>query len=122
MTEDKKEKHWWSDLNDTWSTDKVTYLTAGNKLSANDKNYFLGDFVFHRFFGTDDYDAKYVKVVMVEAKKWDKWTQWLEHHRAKDTLLPIYVRPVEHVLMSKKSFRIIRWVDEYRPFDFFPTY
>jgi len=119
---DKKKNYWWSDLNDCWSQDKVTYLTAGQGLDATSDKHFMGDFVFHRFFGTDDHDAKHVKVVMVEAKKWDKWTQWLEKHRADKTLLPIYVVPVEQVLMSKKSFRIVRWVDEYRPFDFFPTY
>lgn len=121
MTEDKKD-HWWSNLNDTWSKDKVTYLTAGQGLDATSRQHFMGDFVFHRFFGTDDYDAKHVKVVMVEAKKWDKWNQWLKNHRADKTLLPIYAVPVEQILMSKKSFRIVRWVDEYRPFDFFPAY
>ena len=82
----------------------------------------MGDFVFHRFFGTDDYDIKNVKVVMVEVKEWNKWTQWLENNRVDKALLPIYVTPVEQVLMSKKSFRIVKWVDEYRPFDFFPAY
>lgn len=121
MTEDKKDS-WWSNLNDVWSQERVTYLTAGQGLDATSDKHFLGDYVFHRFFGTDDYDIKNVKVVMVEVKKWDKWTQWLETNRVGKSLLPIYVTPVEQILMSKKSFRIVKWVDEYRPFDFFPAY
>ena len=115
-------KNWWSDLNDIWSGDKVVYSSSGDGVSPDSPNHFLGDFVFHRFFGTDDHDAKNVRIVMVEAQKWTQWTEWLEVHRTDRKLLPIYVSPLEQVIMSKKSFRIVRWVDEYRPFDFFPNY
>ncbi len=115
-------KHWWSDLNDTWSGDKVMYLASGEGVKTTDSDYFLGDFVFHRFFGTDDYDVKHVRIVMVETQKWTQWTEWLEKHRTDKKLLPIYARPLEQVIMAKKSFRVVRWVDEYRPFDFFPAY
>lgn len=115
-------KHWWSDLNDVWSGEKIVYLSSGEGIDATSRDHFLGDFVFHRFFGTDDYDVKHVRIVMVEAKKWSQWTKWLEEHRTDQKLLPLYVSPLEKVIMSKKSFRIVRWVDEYRPFDFFPSY
>ena len=115
-------KNWWSDLNDEWSGEKVVYLSSGDGVKNNSSDYFLGDFVFHRFFGTDDYDAKSVRIVMVEAQKWTQWTEWLEVHRTDKKMLPLYVSPLEQIIMSKKSFRIVRWVDEYRPFDFFPNY
>ncbi len=84
-----------------------------------DNEHWLGDLVFHRFFSSDDYDPRNVKVVLVEANKWNKWQRWLEKHKTKNTMTPVYVHPVEQVLISRKSFRIIKWVDEYRPFDFF---
>lgn len=108
---------WWEDLNDVWSDKKVTYLASGGK-DPNDPNYWMGDFVFHRFFGTDDYDATAVRTVLVEAKHWNEWIEWLKHHTVGKSLLPLYTRPLEHIIMSHKGFRIIKWVDEYRPFEF----
>lgn len=109
---------WWEDLNDVWSTKKVTYLSSGGKASPTEPNYWLGDFIFHRFFGTDDYDSTIVRTVLVEAKYWTEWLEWLKQHSVGKSLLPLYVRPLEHVVMSHKGFRIIKWVDEYRPFEF----
>lgn len=118
--DDGSKEFWWEGLNDTWSKDRITYLAAGDKVDATDGNHFLGDFVFHRFFGTDDEDARTVKAVLVEVERWHEWTQWLKQHTANNSILPLYVHPLEQVIMTKKSFRIVRWVDEYRPFDLFP--
>ena len=119
MSDENKEL-WWENLNDTWSRDRVTYLTVGESVDATDSKHFLGDFVFHRFFGTDSDDARTIKAVLVEVEKWHEWSQWLKQHTASNSILPPYVHPLEQVVMTKKSFRIIRWVDEYRPFDLFP--
>ena len=108
---------WWEGLNDTWSKEKVTFLTSGNSIDNTKHDYFLGDFVFHRFFGTDDKDIKIVRTLLIEVKRWDEWIQWLKIHQANKSLLPLYVRPLEQVIMSKKSFRIVKWVDEFQPFD-----
>lgn len=113
-------EEWWMNLNDTWSEEPTTYLTAGN--NKNPQENFMGDLVFHRFFGADEDNPKDVKVVLVEAKKWNQWNQWLEKNRNKRKLfVPKYVHPIESVIMSRKSFRIIKWVDEYRPYDLFPN-
>ena len=120
MSDDMKE--WWRDLHDVWSKDAATFVVSGKGID-NSTTAFMGDFVFHRFFGTDDYDSKNVRTVLVEAKKWDKWNEWLEKKRNKKSLfVPRYVHPLETIIMSKKSFRVIKWVDEYRPYDFFPQY
>jgi len=114
-----REEPWWAGLNDCWSQDRTVFLTSGEGLDPMDNEHWLGDLVFHRFFSSDDYDPRNVKVVLVEANKWNKWQRWLEKHKTKNTMTPVYVHPVEQVLISRKSFRIIKWVDEYRPFDFF---
>ncbi len=116
------DKPWWLDLNDTWSNDKIVYLTSGEDVSPTDKDYYMGDMVFHRFFGSDDYDAKSVRSVLVEAHKWTQWNKWLEEHRTSNALIPLYVHPIDKVLISRRSFRITKWVDEYRPYDFFNDY
>ena len=121
MSDDNENKEfWWEGLNDTWSRDRVTYLTAGENVDTTEEKHFLGDFIFHRFFGTDSDDARTVRAVLVEVEKWHEWTQWLKQHTASNSILPLYVHPLEQVIMTKKSFRITRWVDEYRPFDLFP--
>lgn len=115
----REEEPWWAGLNDCWSQEKTIFLTSGEGLDPMDSEHWLGDLVFHRFFASDDYNPRNVKVVLVEANKWNKWQRWLEKHKTKDTMTPVYVHPVEQVLISRKSFRIVEWVDEYRPFDFF---
>lgn len=107
---------WWSGMHDTWSKQKVAYLVSTN---TNEPTDWLGDFIFHRFYSTDDYDPKYVKTFLVEAKNWTQWEAWLKKHKTDaKTLVPKYVHPLEQVIMSCKGFRIIQWVDEYRPFEF----
>jgi len=121
MPDDSDDKEfWWEGLDNVWSTDRVTYLTAGANINTTEGQHFLGDYVFHRFFGTDEEDARAVKTVLVEVKRWHEWTQWLKEHSASNSILPLYTQPLEHIIMSKKSFRIVKWVDEYRPFDLFP--
>jgi len=108
---------WWSGLHDTWSKQRVAYLVSTNQ-SEHPADW-LGDFVFHRFYSTDEYDPKYVKTFLVEAKRWSQWQEWLETHKTDTkTLVPKYVHPLEQVIMSCKGFRIVQWVDEYRPFEF----
>ena len=110
-------KPWWSGLNETWSKQKTSYLTSGEDCDSAD---WLGDFVFHRFYATDDYDPRKVNVFLVEAKYWTQWEEWLKKHSTNtNTLVPKYVHPVEQILISRKGFRITMWVDEYRPFEFF---
>ena len=121
MSDDMRE--WWTGLNDTWSKDPVTFLTVGKGIDPTGRNKFLGDFIFHRFFGMDNDNPKDVRAVLVEAKKWTQWLQWLEKNKVnKARLLPMYVQPLEMMIMSRKSFRVVKWVDEYRPYDFFPEY
>lgn len=116
-------REWWAGLNDTWSKDPVTYLTVGKSIDGSKENQFVGDFIFHRFFGMDDDNPKDIKVVLVEAQKWTNWMEWLEKNKVNKTrLLPSYTVTIETMIMSRKSFRIIQWVDEYRPYDFFPEY
>ncbi len=112
-----KNSPWWSGINDVWSNEKTVYLTTGDNIDSQQQ--WLGDFIFHRFYGTDDYDPREVKVFLVEAKEWSQWEHWLEKHKANNkTLVPKYVHPLEQVLITRKGFRIIKWVDEYRPFEF----
>lgn len=109
-------KPWFSGLNEIWSKQKTVYLTTGTDCDSTD---WLGDFIFHRFYATDDYDPRQVKAFLVEAKYWTQWEHWLEKHKADNkTLVPKYVHPVEQILISRKGFRITMWVDEYRPFEF----
>lgn len=110
---------WWSGLNDFWSYEKTSYLTSGNGINPLEEGQWMGDLIFHRFFSSEDFDPKNVKVVLVEDKKWKTWQRWLEKHKTSHTLLPRYAYPLEQVIVSRKSFRIVKWVDEYRPFDFF---
>lgn len=110
---------WWKNLNDIWSEDKVTFLTSGDKINANNPEYWMGDVIFHRFFGTNELDDGAIsQVVLVEAQNWDKWTQWLETHTTGKSLFPLYVIPLDQAIMSHRSFRIVKWVDEY-PLDLF---
>ena len=57
---------WWDNLDNCWSEEKTVYLTTGPGVSPVGKDYYMGDLVFHRFFGSDDYDSRNVKVVLVE--------------------------------------------------------
>lgn len=107
---------WWTGLNDVWSTSKTVYLASSDDDDVMD---FLGDFIFHRFYATDKYDPRYVKTFLVEAQRWTEWEEWLKKHKADNrTLVPKYVHPLEQIIMSRKGFRILKWVDEYSPFDF----
>ena len=109
---------WWDNLDNCWSEEKTVYLTTGPGVSPVGKDYYMGDLVFHRFFGSDDYDSRNVKVVLVELKRWTQWQEWLKTNKTSNSLLPVYAHRIEHVLISRQSFRIVRWIDEYRPFDF----
>jgi hypothetical protein len=111
--------NWWKGLNDCWSERKTVYLASSAGEDPMSKDHFMGDLIFHRFFGTDDNDVKSVRVVLVEVKNWSRWNKWLKDHDTQTSLLPLYVHRLEQVIMSRKSFRIVRWVDEYRPFDLF---
>jgi len=107
---------WWSGLNEVWSEEKTVYLAAGTNVC---EEAWSGDFVFHRFYATDDYDPRKVNTLLVEAQNWNKWNEWLKKHKTdRNTLIPKYVHPIEQVIMDRKSFRIVMWVDEYRPFEF----
>ena len=108
---------WWEGLNDMWSDKKVTYLPSGGDIEPNQADYFMGEYVFHRFFGQDDYDIKMVRTMLVEAQNWNKWLEWLEKNTVGRSLLPLYVIPLELAIISHKAFSIVKWVDEYRPFD-----
>jgi hypothetical protein len=110
-------KKWWENLDNCWSEDETVFLTSGKGIDPRRQNYFMGDFVFHRFFGSDDYDVRDVKVVLVELKNWTSWQEWFKTNKTSNSLLPLYVHNIEQVLISRKSFRIVKWVDEYRPFD-----
>ena len=48
-----KKQPWWSGLNEVWSEEKTIYLTAGSNMESDG---WLGDFIFHRFYSTDNYD------------------------------------------------------------------
>ena len=110
-------KKWWENLDNCWSEDETVFLTSGKGIDPRRQNYFMGDLVFHRFFGSDDYDVRDVKVVLVELKNWTSWQEWLKTNKTSNSLLPLYVHNIEQVLISRTSFRIVKWVDEYRPFD-----
>ena len=111
-----KKQPWWSGLNEVWSEEKTIYLTTGSNMESDN---WLGDFIFHRFYSTDNYDPRHVKVFLIEAHNWTQWEHWLKKHKADTkTLVPKYVQPLEQILMSRKSFRIVKWGDEYRPFEF----
>lgn len=109
---------WWENLDNCWSEEKTVYLVSGEGVNAMEKEHYMGDLVFHRFFGSDDYDTKNVKVVLVELKNWTRWQEWLKDNKTSNSLFPSYAHRMESVLISRRSFRIVRWIDEYRPFDF----
>ena len=109
---------WWENLDNCWSEEQTVYLTAGPELDPMGAGQYMGDLVFHRFFGSDDYDSRNVKVVLVELKNWTEWQKWLVKNKTSNSLLPLYAHRLEQVIISRRSFRIVRWIDEYRPFDF----
>lgn len=111
-------KNWWDDLENCWSEEPTVFLTSGKGIDPMSPKQFMGDLVFHRFFGSDDHDVKNVKVVLVELKNWTQWIEWLKLNKASNSLIPLYAHRLEEVIISRKSFRVVRWVDEYRPFDF----
>jgi len=110
--------NWWDDLENCWSEKSTTFLTSGEEIHHMGEDHYLGEFIFHRFFGSDDYDSRDVKVVLVELKRWTQWKEWLKVNKTTSSLLPVYAHRLEEVIISRKSFRVVRWVDEYRPFDF----
>lgn len=109
--------NWWEGLNDVWSDKKVTYLPSGGDTKPSDADYYMGEYVFHRFFGQDDDNIKIVRTVLVEVQKWNEWLEWLEKNTVSHALLPLYIIPLELAIMSHRGFTITKWVDEYRPFD-----
>jgi hypothetical protein len=110
-------KNWWEGLNDVWSDKRVTYLPSGGDIEVTHADYYMGDYVFHRFFGQDEDDVKMVRTVLVEVQKWNEWLDWLQTNTVGNSLLPLYVVPLEIAIMSHRSFTVVKWVDEYRPFD-----
>jgi hypothetical protein len=112
-------RNWWDGLNDVWSEEQAAYLVSGKGINLRDPDYHMGDLIFHRFFGTDDHDVKNVKVVLVELKRWTQWEAWLKTHKASNSMIPIYAHPLEQIIISRRAFRIVRWIDEYRPFDLY---